>query len=134
MVPSLPISSKPLFSDKNKTEEVLGSPEEREKVVLQLNDIFTDIIDSDVMTIQLEDRCGILDEIRIHFSMTNGNNDFFRLAVWEQSPLSPDAYQDSPRAKFDKACLVLRARAGKRLEHIAKTEKIPVQEGPCIHP
>ena len=175
--PSPPMSSKPLFSAKNKTEEFLGSPDEREKVVLQfndmnglyggrvivvngvgnalvqivsfnneqkkmwekrysfnishaqLNDIFTDIINNDVMTIQLEDRPGIPDETRIHFSMTNGNNDFFQLETWEHSSLPPDAYQNSPRAKFDKACLVL-----KRLEHIAKTEKTPVQEGPYVHP
>jgi len=174
--PSL-MSSKPLFSPKNKTEKFLGSPEEREKVVLQFNDmnglhggrvivvtgtgnalvqivspnneqkkmwekrysfnishaqltdIFTDIINNDVMTIQLEDRPGIPDETRIHFSMTNGNNDSFHLETWEQSSLPPDAYQDSPRARFDKACLVL-----KRLEHMAKTEKTPVQEGPYVHP
>jgi len=177
VTPSPPMSSKPLFSAKNKTEEFLGSPDEREKVVLQfndmnglhggrvivvngvgnaivqivcpnneqkkmwekrysfnishaqLNDIFTDIINSDVLTIQLEDRSGIPDESRIHFSMTNGNNDFFKLETWEHSSLPPDAYQNSPRAKFDKVCLVL-----KRLEHIAKTEKTPVQEGPYVHP
>ena len=177
VTPSPPMSSKPLFSAKNKTEEFLGSPDEREKVVLQfndmnglyggrvivvngvgnalvqivspnneqkkmwekrylfnishaqLNDIFTDIINNDVLTIQLEDRSGNPDESRIHFSMTNGNNDFFQLETWEHSSLPPDAYQNSPRAKFDKACLVL-----KRLEHIAKTEKTPVQEGPYVHP
>lgn len=177
VTPSSPMSSKPLFSPKNKTEEFLGSPDEREKVVLQfndmnglyggrvivvngvgnalvqivspnneqkkmwekrylfnishaqLNDIFTDIINNDVLTIQLEDRSGNPDESRIHFSMTNGNNDFFQLETWEHSSLPPDAYQNSPRAKFDKACLVL-----KRLEHIAKTEKTPVQEGPYVHP
>ena len=177
MTPSPPMSSKALFSAKNKTEKFLGSPEEREKVVLQfndmnglhggrvivvngtgnalvqivspnneqkkmwekrylfnishaqLNDIFTDVINNDVMTIQLEDRPGIPDETRIHFSMTNGNNDFFKLETWEQSPFPPDAYQDSPRAKFDKACLVL-----KRLEYMAKTEETPVQEGPYVLP
>ena len=177
VTPSPPMSSKPLFSAKNKTEEFLGSPDEREKVVLQfndmnglyggrvivvngvgnalvqivspdneqkkmwekrylfnishaqLNDIFTDIINNDVLTIQLEDRSGNPDESRIHFFMTNGNNDFFKLETWEHSSLPPDAYQNSPRAKFDKACLVL-----KRLEHIAKTEKTPVQEGPYVHP
>lgn len=177
VTPSPPMSSKPLFSAKNKTEEFLGSPDEREKVVLQfndmnglyggrvivvngvgnalvqivspnneqkkmwekrylfnishaqLNDIFTDIINNDVLTIQLEDRSGNPDESRIHFSMTNGNNDFFQLETWEHSSLPPDAYQNSPRAKFDKACIVL-----KRLEHIAKTEKTPVQEGPYVHP
>ncbi len=133
VTPSPPMSSKPLFSAKNKTEEFLGSPDEREKVVLQfndmnglhggrvivvngvgnalvqivspnneqkkmwekrylfnishaqLNDIFTDIINNDVLTIQLEDRSGIPDEVRIHFSMTNGNNDFFNLETWEHS-------------------------------------------------
>jgi hypothetical protein len=177
VTPSPPTSSKQLFSPKNKTEKFLCSPEEREEVVLQfndmnglyggriivvngtgnalvqiispnneqnkmwekryvfnissaqLNDIFTDIINNDVMTIQLKDRPGIPDETRIHFSMTNGNNDFFKLETWEQSSLPPDAYQDSPRAKFDKVCLVL-----KRLEHIARTEKTPVQEGPYVHP
>jgi len=172
-----PMSSKPPFSPKNKTEAFLGPPDEREKVILQfndrnglhggrvvvvtgtgnalvqvvsynneqkkmweksytfdispaqLNDIFTVIINSDVMTIQLKDRTGIPDETRIHFSMTNGNNDSFHLETWEQSSLPPDAYQDSPRVRFDKACLVL-----KRLEHMANTEKTPVQEGPYIHP
>ena len=37
--PPTPTSSKPLFSAKNKTEEFLGSPDEREKVILQFNDI-----------------------------------------------------------------------------------------------
>ena len=171
------MSSKPPFSPKNKTEAFLGPPDEREKLVLQfndmnglhggrlivvtgtgnalvqivsydneqkkmwekaytfdispiqLNDIFTDIINSDVMTIQLKDRTGIPDETRIHFSMTNEKNDTFHLETWEKSSLPPDAYQDSPRAKFDKACLVL-----KRLEHMAKTEKTPVQQGPYVHP
>jgi len=174
---SLSMFSTPLFSAKNKTEKFLGSPEEREKVVFQLNDmnglhggriivvtgtgdvlvqivspnneqnkmwekrysfnisnaqlrdIFTDIIDSDVMTIQLEDRLGIPDETRIHFSMTNGNNDFFKLETWAQSHIPPGTYPNSPRGRFDKVCLVL-----KRLEHMAKTEKTPVQEGPYVHP
>jgi len=95
----------------------------------QLNDIFTDIINNDVMTIQLKDRPGIPDETRIHFSMTNGNNDSFNLETWEQSSLPPDAYQDSPRAMFDKVCLGL-----KQLEHIARVEKTPVQQGPYVHP
>jgi len=177
VTPSPLMSSKPLFSPKNKTEEFLGSPEEREKVILQfndmnglhggriivvngagnalvqivspnneqnkmwekryvfnispaqLNDIFTDIINNDVMTIQLKDRPGIPDETRIHFTMTNGNNDSFNLETWEQSSLPPGAYQDSPRAKFDKACLGL-----KQLEHLARTEKTPVQQGPYVHP
>jgi len=177
VTPSPPMSSKSLFSAKNKTEAFLGPPDEREKVVLQfndmnglhggriivvtgtgnalvqivsydneqnrmweklysfnispaqLNDIFTVIINNDVMTIQLKDRTGIPDETRIHFSMTNGNNDSFHLETWEKSSLPPDAYQDSPRARFDKACLVL-----KQLEHMAKTEKTPVQEGPYVHP
>jgi hypothetical protein len=170
-------SYKPSFSPKNKTEAFLGPPDEREKLVLQFNDmhglhggrvivvtgtgsalvqivsydneqnkmwekrysfdispaqlanIFTDIIDSDVMTIQLKDRTGIPDETRIHFSMTNANNDTFHLETWEKSSLSPISYQDSPRARFDKACLAL-----KQLEHIAKTEKTPVQEGPYVQP
>jgi len=171
------MSSKPPFSPKNKTEAFLGSPEEREKLVLQfndmnglhggrlivvtgtgnalvqivsydneqkkmwekryvfdispaqLNDIFTNIINSDVMTIQLEDRTGIPDETRIHFSMTNENNDTFHLETWEKSSLPPDAYKDSPRARFDKACLGL-----KRLEHMAMTEKTPVKQGPYVQP
>ncbi len=171
------MSSKLLFSPKNKTEAFLGSPDEREKVVLQfndmnglhggrlivvtgtgnalvqivsydneqkkmwekaytfdisgtqLNDIFTNIINSDVMTIQLKDRTGIPDETRIHFSMTNENNDTFHLETWEKSSLPPDAYKDSPRARFDKACLAL-----KRLEHMARTEKTPVKQGPYVHP
>ncbi len=174
---SHPASSKPLFCAKNKTEEFLGPPDEREKVVLQFNDmhglhggrvivvtgtgnalvqivsfnseqkkmwekrysfdisgtqlidIFTDIISNDVLTIQLKDRSGVPDESRIHFSMTNGNNDFFKLETWEHSSLSPHAYPDSPRAKFDKACHKL-----KRIEHIARTEKAPVQQGPYVHP
>jgi len=177
VTPSPPMSAKPLFPPKNKTEKFLGSPDEREKVVLQfndmnglhggrivvvtgtgnvlvqivsydneqkkmwekryvfnfspaqLNDIFTDIINNDVMTIQLKDRPGIPDETRIHFSMTNGNNDSFNLETWEQSSLPPDAYQDSPRAMFDKVCLGL-----KQLEHIARVEKTPVQQGPYVHP
>jgi hypothetical protein len=177
VTPPPPLSSKPSFTAKNTTEIFLGSPEEREKVVLhfsdmnglhggrlitvnglgnvlvhivspnneqnklwekrysfnisheQLNDVFTDIINSDVMTIQLEDRFGIPDETRIHFSMTNGNNDTFQLETWEQSNLPPDADRDNPRVKFDKACLAL-----KRFEHLAKTEKTPVQEGPYVHP
>ena len=172
-----PMSSKPPFSPKNKTEAFLGPPDEREKVILsfndmnglhggrlivvtgtgnvlvqivsydneqkkmwekaytfdisstQLNDIFTNIINSDVMTIQLKDRTGIPDETRIHFSMTNENNDTFHLETWEKTSLPPDEYKDSPRAKFDKACLGL-----KRLEHMARTEKTPVQEGPYVHP
>ena len=171
------ISSKPPFSPKNKTEAFLGPPDEREKVILQfndmnglhggrlivvtgtgnvlvqivsydneqkkmwekaytfdisrtqLNDIFTDIINSDVMTIQLKDRTGIPDETRIHFSMTNENNDTFHLETWEKSSLPPDAYQDSPRARFDKACLGL-----KRLEHMARTEKTPDKQGPYVQP
>ncbi|MBT8357075.1 MAG: hypothetical protein KJO61_04815 [Deltaproteobacteria bacterium] len=171
------MSSKPPFSPKNKTEKFLGPPDEREKLLLQfndmhglhggrlivvtgtgntlvqivsydnkqnimwekaytfdishtqLNDIFTDIINSDVMTIQLKDRTGIPDETRIHFSMTNENNDTFHLETWEKSSLPPDAYQDSPRARFDKACLGL-----KRLEHMSKTEKKPVKQGPYVKP
>ena len=174
---TLSMSSKPPFSPKNKTEAFLGSPDEREKLVLQfndmnglhggylivvtgtgnvlvqivsydneqkkmwekaytfdispaqLNDIFTSIINSDVMTIQLKDRTGIPDETRIHFSMTNENNDTFHLETWEKSSLPPGAYQDSPRARFDKACLGL-----KRLEHMARTEKTPVKQGPYVHP
>jgi len=170
-------SLKPKFSPKNKTEAFLVAPDQREKVVLQfndmnglhggrlivvtgtgnalvqivfydneqkkmwekaytfdispaqLNDIFTNIINSDVMTIQLKDRTGIPDETRIHFSMTNGNNDSFHLETWEKSSLPPDAYKDSPRAKFDKACLGL-----KRLEHIARTEKTPIKQEPYVHP
>jgi len=95
----------------------------------QLNDIFTSIINSDVMTIQLKDRTGIPDETRIHFSMTNENNGTFHLETWEKSSLPPDAYKDSPRAMFDKACLGL-----KRLEHMAGTEKTPVKQGPYVHP
>ena len=95
----------------------------------QLNDIFTNIINSDVMTIQLKDRTGIPDETRIHFSMTNENNDTFHLETWEKSSLPPDAYKDSPRARFDKACLGL-----KRLEHMARTEKTPVKQGPYVQP
>lgn len=172
-----PMPSKPLFSAKNKTEAFLGSPDEREKVVLefndmnglyggrvivvnglgnalvqivspdneqkkmwekrytfdisnvQLNEIYAEIINNDVLTIQLEDRPGNPDETQIHFSMTNGNDDFIKLETWEHSSLPPDAYLNSSRAKFDKACLVL-----KRLEHIAKTKKTPVQEGPYVHP
>ena len=170
-------SSKPPFSPKNTTEAFLGPPDEREKVILQFNDmnglhggrvivvtgtgnalvqivsynneqkkmwekgytfdifsahlddILNEIIKNDVLTIQLKDRTGIPDETRIHFSMTNENNDSFHLETWEQSSLPPDAYQDSPRARFDKACLVL-----KRLEHMARTEKTPVQDGPYVHP
>ena len=95
----------------------------------QLDDIYTEIINNDVLTIQLEDRLGIPDETLVHFSVTNGNNDFFKLETWQHSSLPPDAYLNSPRAKFDKACLVL-----KRLEHIAKTGNTPVQEGPYVHP
>ncbi len=84
---------------------------------------------NDVLTIQMEDRSGQPDEARILFSVTNGSNDFFKLETWEHASLPPDAYQNSPRAKFDKVCLVL-----KRLEHMAKTEKKPVQEGQYIHP
>ena len=175
--PQTPMSSKPFFSARNKTEEFLGSPDEREKVILQFNDmnglyggrvivvtgsgdvlvqlvfpnseqgkmwdkrysfdispeqlneIFNEIINNDVLTIQLEDRSGNPDESIIHFSMTNGNDNLFKLETWEQSSLPPDAYLNSPRAKFDKACLML-----KRLEHIAGTEKTPVQEGPYVHP
>lgn len=174
---TLSMSSEPPFSPKNKTEAFLGPPDEREKVILQfndmhglhggrlivvtgtgsaliqivsydnqkkkmwekaytfdispvqINDIFTDIINSDVMTIQLKDRTGIPDETRLHFSMTNENNDTFHLETWEKSSLPPDAYKDSPRARFDKACLGL-----KRLEHMARTENKPVEERPYVHP
>ncbi len=95
----------------------------------QLEEIFIEIINNDVLTIQMEDRTGVPDETRIHFSMTNENNDFFKLDTWERMSLSPDEYQNNPRAKFDKACLGL-----KRLAHIARTEKKPVQEGPYSHP
>ncbi|MDY6791818.1 MAG: hypothetical protein SWH54_11190 [Thermodesulfobacteriota bacterium] len=175
--PQASISSKALFTAKNRTEKFLGNPDEREKAVFQFNDmnglhggrvivvtgtgnalvqiisfnneqnkmwekrysfnispvqlsdIFTEIINIDVLMIQLEDRPGIPDETRIHFSMTNANNDFFKLETWEHSSLPPDAYPNTPRAKFDKACLLL-----KRLEHIARTEKTPVQQGPYVHP
>ncbi len=175
--PPTPKPSKPLFSAKNKTEEFLGSPDDREQVILQFNDmhglyggrvivvngsgnvmiqlvshnseqqkmwekrylfnisseqpdeIFTEIINNDILTIQLEDRSGQPDEARIHFSITNGNNDFFKLETWEHASLPPGAYQNSPRAKFDKTCLLL-----KRLEHVAETEEKPVQEGPYVHP
>ncbi len=175
--PPAPISSKSLFSAKNKTEEFLDSPDDRESVILQFNDmhglyggrvivvngsgnvmiqlvyhnseqqkmwekrylfdispeqldeIFFEIINNDILTIQMEDRSGQPDEARIHFSVTNGNNGFFRLETWEHASLPPGAYQNSPRAKFDKVCLML-----KRLEHMAKTEKKPVQEGAYVHP
>ena len=172
-----PMSPRILFTAKNKTEEFLGNPDEREKTVLQFNDmnglhggsvivvtgtgnalvqivspnneqdkmwekrysfnispvqlsdIFNEIIKNDVLTIRLEDRPGIPDETRIYFSMTNAYSDFFKLETWEHSSLPPDAYPNSPRAKFDKACLLL-----KRLEHVARTEKAPVQQGPYVHP
>lgn len=171
-----PMSSEQSFSPRNRTENFLGSPEERDKVTLvfndmnglhggrvialtgtgsamvqlvsfskehqamwekqytfnishaRLNEIFTGIIDNDVMTIQLEDRPGIPDETRIHFSMSNGNDDDFYVGTWEQSSLPPGACPDSPRARFDKVCLALT-----RLAHTARTEKTPVQEGPHVH-
>ena len=47
----------------------------------QLNDIFTDIINNDLITIQLKDQTGIPDETRIHFSMTHGNSENPPMAV-----------------------------------------------------
>ncbi len=95
----------------------------------QLEEILSRIINNDALTIQLEDRPGVPDEVRFHFSITNANNEFFNLETWERSSLFPDDYQNSPRAKFDAACLGL-----KQLEHMATTEKTPVQEGPYVHP
>ena len=165
------------YLHKNKTEEFLGSPEERDKVVLQFNDmsglhggclivvtgkgnvlvqivshdnerdglwgkgysfdishaelsdIFAEVIKNDIITIQFEERAGIPDETRVHFSMTNGKDDFFKLETWEQADLTPDAFRNNQRTRFDKACLAL-----KRLEHIARTDKTPVQEGPYLTP
>jgi len=95
----------------------------------QLNSIYTEIINNDVLTIRLEDRPGDPDETRIHFSISKGNNDSFLLDAWERSSLPPEAHQNSPRARFDRACLAI-----KRLAHVAKTEKKPVHVGPYISP
>lgn len=93
----------------------------------QVNKIITSIIDNDILTIELEDRTGVPDEIRIDFSITNAANDFFQLETWEQSFLLPDDYLNHPRARFDKVCQEL-----KRIEHLARTEQEPVQQGPYL--
>ena len=95
----------------------------------QLDEIWTQLIQNDVMTIQLADRPGAPDETRIHVSLTNGSDDLLRLETWAQASLPPDSYPKSSRARFDKACLAL-----KRLAHLARTEKKPVKEGPYDHP
>ncbi len=175
--PAISATSNPIFSPKNKTEAFLAAPDQREKVVIQFNDmnglhggrivvvtgtgnamvltvshhneqkklweqryifdisrdqldkIYKEMIDIDVITIQLEDRIGVPDETRIHLTITNAGNESFKLETWEKSNLPPSAGPSNPRARFDKACLPL-----KRLEHIAKTEKKPVQEGPYVSP
>ena len=87
--------------------------------------IVGEIIDDDPLSIQLEDRMGVPDEVRIRFSITNSKKESFSLEDWERSSLHPDTDRDHPRKKFDRICHAL-----KRLEHLAKTEKEPVNEGP----
>ncbi len=87
--------------------------------------ITDEIIDADPLAIQLEDRTGVPDEVRIRFSITNSKKESFSLEDWERSSLHPDTSRDHPRKRFDRICHAL-----KRLEHLAKTEKEPVNEGP----
>jgi len=84
-----------------------------------------EIIDADPLTIQLEDRPGVPDEVRIRFSITNSRKESFSLEDWERSALLPGTDGDHPRKRFDRICQAL-----KRLEHLAKTEREPAHEGP----
>jgi len=71
---------------------------------IEMQNIFSALIDNNFLNIELEDRQGLPEEIRVNVSVSNSKGSNYVLGAWEKNELLPDQYQKSPRKRFDNVC------------------------------
>ena len=73
-----------------------------------INTIVKTLVNSDLVTIELDDRPGLPDELRISLDVTNSAGESCNLSTWAGSTPGPGQYPGSPRERFDTSFRVVK--------------------------